>query len=67
MKQSANQKAALLRAGVIQRGKQEEDFSLAGSQVQMVEVMKTMRRMCMNSAQFWALSSAYLAHVKIAN
>ena len=49
VKQAAAAKAALLKAGITKKAEEESSVSLASSQVHMVEVMKTMRRMCMGS------------------
>ena len=46
VKQAAAEKAALLKAGIT-KTTEERGVSLPSSQVHMVEVMKTMRRMCM--------------------
>jgi hypothetical protein len=46
VKQAAAEKAALLKAGIT-KTTEERSVSLPSSQVHMVEVMKTMRRMCM--------------------
>jgi len=46
VKQAAAEKAALLKAGITKRA-EESSNSLSSSQVNMVEVMKIMRRMCM--------------------
>jgi len=46
VKQAAAEKTALLKAGIAKKT-EDSTYSLASSQVHMVEVMKTMRRMCM--------------------